>query len=165
LAELAFTINDVNKSMKDNHSFKAGVRALLNPKKGWYSIRPVEGDTELVKGSVRSVETYFQYQHQRTSGWLAGKKKHFIISAEIRDRVRFGYPFFLSIPEASQGAEFIEEKRLTFNGYVGWKFKSHPDQYPNFGAYIRAYTGINPHGQFRNIPFYDFVGVAFVYEP
>ncbi|HEX8576442.1 MAG TPA: hypothetical protein VF677_09125, partial [Flavobacterium sp.] len=79
LAELALTINNVNKSMKDNYSFRAGTKALLNPKKGWYSIRPVEGDTELVKGSVRSVETYFQYQHQHTSGWLAGKKKHFIV--------------------------------------------------------------------------------------
>ena len=56
-------------------------------------------------------------------------------------------------------------KKTHKSAYVGWKFKSHPDQYPNFGTYLRAYTGINPHGQFRNIPFYDFVGLTFVYEP
>ena len=96
--------------MKDNYSFRAGTKALLNPKKGWYSIRPVEGDTELVKGSVRSVETYFQYQHQHTSGWLAGKKKHFIVSAEVRDRVKFGDPFFLSIPKPLKVLNLLKKR-------------------------------------------------------
>ena len=105
------------------------------------------------------METYFQYQSQFTSGWLAGKKKHFILSAELRNRVKFGYPFFIT---PGDDPTFFEEHRLSFNGYLGRKFKSYPDKYPNFGAYLRAYTGTNPHGQFRNVPFYNFVGVALI---
>jgi hypothetical protein len=165
VAELALTINDANQTMGNNHSFRIGIRTLIKPKKGWYSIRPAEGDVDLVVNSTRRMETAFQYQHQRTNGWIAGKRKHFILSAEVRDRVRFGYPFDLSAsPDAAEDYGSFEAKQLCFNTYAGWKFKSGPDQYPNFGAYLRWYAGINPHGQFRNIPLYDFLGVAFVYE-
>jgi hypothetical protein len=36
--------------------------------------------------------------------------------------------------------------------------------YMIFGAYLRGYIGPNPHGQFRNIPLYNFVGLSFIYE-
>jgi hypothetical protein len=153
VAELALTINDVNKSMDNNHSFKLGIRTLINAKKGWYSIRPAEGDVDLVVSSTKRAETYVQYQHQRTSGRIAGKRKHFIISAEVRNRVKFGYPFDLpATVNAVENFGSSEEMRLSFNIYAGWKFKYDPDKYPNLGAFLRWYTGINPHGQFRNIP-------------
>jgi hypothetical protein len=34
----------------------------------------------------------------------------------------------------------------------------------SIGGYFRYYTGINPHGQFRNIPRYIFFGIALVYD-
>jgi hypothetical protein len=166
LADLALTVNDPDGSIENNHSFKVGARSLLNPSKGWYSIRSVEGDTTKVVPSTKWFETYFQYQHQRSKGFLASKNAVSVFSLEVRDRVRFGYPSYLTKDDSNIwiGSGELEEKRLSFNGYLGWKFTSDVQKHPKLGAYLRWYTGINPHGQFRNVPFYDFVGFAIVYQ-
>jgi Protein of unknown function (DUF1207) len=167
LAELALTINDPENSIKNNHSFKMGVRALLNPSKGWYSIRSVEGDTTLILPTKHWLESYFQYQWQRSSGFLASKKAVFVFSMELRNRVKFGYPIYLEkIGSNWENIANDEYNTLCSNYYLGWKFNLTPqaEQMPRFGAYLRAYAGSNPYGQFRNIPFYQFVGLAFFYE-
>jgi hypothetical protein len=166
LAELAVTLNDPNGSIRNNHAWKLGVRGLLNPSKGWYSIRSVEGDTTQVVPSRKWLESYLQYQHQRSKGFLASKKAVSVISVEVRNRVRFGYPSYLGKDNEDQWSPLAldEDLAVCFNGYVGWKFSFEEDKLPRLGAYLRWYTGINPHGQFRNIPFYDFLGFAIVYE-
>ena len=169
VAEAALTLNDPNGRAENNHAFKIGVRALLNPSKGWYSIRSVEGDTTKVVPSRRWAEQYAQYQYQQVRGWLASRNAWFILSLEVRNRVQFGYPFYLnsstvSDPSLVNEIQNNEQRRLCFNGYMGWKFSSNSANIPRLGAYLRAYTGLNPHGQFRNIPFYQFLGLSIVYE-
>lgn len=169
VSELALTLNDPDGSTDNNHAFKIGARFLLNPSKGWYSIRSEEGDTARVVASRRWLEAYVQYQHQRSKGILASKKAVSILSLEVRNRVKFGYPFYLS--QLNNGTTKLieatnnEEYRPSLNGYIGWKFTSDPQKHPaRFGIYLRGYLGINPHGQFRNIPFYQFAGIAFIFE-
>jgi hypothetical protein len=161
VSEFAITLNDPNGTVENNHSFKVGARFLIRPSKGWYSIRPVEGDTSLVVKTNKSIETYFQYQHQRSRGFLAGEKAMFVFSLEVMNRVKYNYPFDLS-PIQYKGE--IGEGRLCVNTYVGWRLQHRSDNEPRFGIYLRHYTGINPHGQFRSIPFYDFLGLSIVYE-
>jgi hypothetical protein len=166
VAELAVTVNDPNGSIRNNHALKLGVRGLLNPSKGWYSVRSIEADTTQVVASKKWWESYVQYQHQRSKGFLASKRAVSVISVEIRNRVRFGYPSYLGQDNLNEWASLAlkEDFAFCFNGYLGWKFSFDSQKFPKLGSYIRWYTGINPHGQFRNIPFYDFLGFALVYE-
>jgi Protein of unknown function (DUF1207) len=166
-AELALLFNDPNGIVDNNYALKLGVRWLWNPRKGWYTIRTEEGDTSKVIPSRRCIEGYVQYQGQNLDGFLSSKNAIQTFSLELRCRVLYGYPFYLSPNNSSNKWEDIsnlEQYVLSVNALWGWKFALAEGEQSHFGAYLRAYLGPNPHGQFRNIPFYNFFGLSLVYE-
>lgn len=166
-AELALTINDTNGKLNKNTSFKAGIKCLLNPKKGWYSMRPTEGDTSIVNSTTHWIESYLQIQTQTNKGWLASNKFLRIFSVEFRNRVQFGYPYFFEdFADPKKLKEYANNERmiLSTNAYFGWKWNISKSEIPRFGSYFKTYIGVNPYGQFRNIPFYNYFGISFVYE-
>lgn len=165
--EFAVLVNDPVGTLDNNYALKLGVRWLWNPRKGWYTIRSEEGDTSKVIPSQRWVEAYIQYQAQNSDGFLASKNAIQTFSLECRYQVLYGYPFYLGTNISSgQWEEFSNSEQYiaSLNALWGWKFALAEAEQTHFGAYVRAYLGPNPHGQFRNIPFYNFLGVSFVYE-
>lgn len=166
-SEIAFTINDMNGKLANNTSVKLGLKFLLNPQKGWYSIRTEAGDTARSVPSHYWLESYLQLQNQATRSWLANDKFIRIASIEIRSRVQYGYPSFTTQYERSANwANYTNGERMNFsvNAYLGWKFNFSNHLVPRFGAYIKFYEGINPYGQFRNLSNYKFLGISLIYE-
>ncbi len=165
--EMAVTINDANGLLTNNSSFKFGIKVLLNPTQGWYSIRNEKGDTAKFIKTNHLVEGYFQFQNQANKGWLASDKFIRIFSIELRDRVQYGYPTYpekMDHEKDWSNYSSYEKMSLCVNGYFGWKFNFSKNLIPKFGAYLRVYDGINPYGQFRNISNYQFVGLSLIYE-
>lgn len=163
--ELAFMLNDANNKAERNHSFKLGSRFLFKPReKGWYTVSPLEADSASILPSKRGIEPYLQYQFQDPVGILAGKSAAFVFSVDARLRVRFGYPYYQWDPNGQLEEFPVEEAyQASFNVLAGWRF-TNKTELRRFGIYLRAYTGINPHGQFRNIPEYQFMGISLVYQ-
>lgn len=162
--EIAFLINDANNLIERNHSLKLGSRFLFNPQKGWYVASASETDSASIKPSERGFEPYLQYQFQDPIGFLASRNVMFVASITARLRVRFGY----SIYERDANNVWIEVPneeafQASFNMLAGWRF-TNKNELRRFGIYARAYTGVNPYGQFRNIPEFQFFGISFVYE-
>lgn len=163
--ELAFMLNDANSTLQRNHSLKLGSRFLFKPKKqGWYSVSDLEADSASIIRSKRGFEPYLQYQFQDPIGFLASKNVMFVASIEARLRVRFGYS---SYERDGQGGliEIPNEEAFqpSYNMLAGWRFTNN-NELRRLGIYLRAYAGVNPHGQFRNLPDYRFFGLSFVYE-
>jgi len=163
--ELAFMLNDANSTIERNHSLKIGSRFLFKPKeKGWYAVSSLEADSASILPSKRGFEPYLQYQFQDPIGFLASKNVMFVVSIEARMRVRFGYDIYER--DASGGLVEIENEeafQASFNMLAGWRF-TNKSELRRLGVYLRAYAGVNPHGQFRNLPDYQFFGLSFVYE-
>jgi hypothetical protein len=165
-AELAVGINDPDNSRETRRSVRVGAMQLLNPQKGWYSVSSADGDTSLFVPSRRSSEFYVQYQSQRAQGFLTGKNVLNVLSVELRNRVRYGYPSYVTTASNDTEQVALDEARTwSVNGYFGWRF------YPSdnllargIGFYVRGYAGIPPFGQFRNIPRYSFLGFSVVLE-
>lgn len=157
-AEFSVTLNDPDKEETTTQSWRAGLMYRLNGDDGWYSIRPAEGDTTLVRAVSRKWEAYLQYNLIRVNGFLASTKVNNVLSLEIRNRVRYGYPLF--VREANEwSALTIDEGSLwSFNAYYGWRVH-HGEGIP-VGFYLHAYVGGNPYGQFRNIPRHANVGFS-----
>lgn len=166
-AELAVTLNDVNGKLTNNSAFKIGLKVLLNPGRGWYSLRNEKGDTSKQISSTHVFETYLQFQRQAAKGFLASDKFIRMFSVELRSRVQYGYPTYPGKNETSddwQRYTYSEKYMLCINGYAGWKFNFSNALSPRLGAYLKGYYGINPYGQFRNINNYQFLGLSLVYE-
>lgn len=163
--ELGFMLNDANSSIERNHSMKVGSRFLFKPRnKGWYSVSPLEADSASILPSKRGIEPYLQYQFQDPIGFLASKNVMFVASAEARFRVRFGYNIYED--DGNGGLTEIQNDeafQASFNMLAGWRF-TNKNELRRLGIYLRAYSGINPHGQFRNLPQYQFFGLSIVYE-
>jgi hypothetical protein len=168
-SELAVTINDPDNSRNNNHAFKGGFLFLLDYADRWYVIGPAENDNGEIKSTEQGYEYYFQYQFQRATGFLTGKNIMNVLSLEIRNRVRFGYELFDRIA-TEDGREWIttpgkEERIWCLNSYFGWRFyPSDKNFYHSVGTYLRVYSGLNPHGQFRNRPSYNYFGFSLVFE-
>lgn len=166
-AEMAITINDENDMQEINHSFKLGASMLYDKAQGYYWMRAEEGDTTLVTPSDQRIEWYGQYQWQGPSGIIKNSRLSTVFSVELRNRLRNNYPYFIYRPTSSQPPEGFNPKRKHYpsvNGYIGWRYRHRIDKPSYVGLYFRFYLGVNPHGQFRNLPAHRFYGVSFVYE-
>ena len=166
-AELAVSLNDPEDRLTGNWSYKIGIKALINPRKGWYSYRTIEADSGILSPTKNWIESYIQIQRQSNKGFMASNKFVRLFSLEIRNRVQFGYPFLLDTNGTQNNYvtyQNNERMRISFNVYYGYKFNFTKDLPPRFGVFLRYYTGINPYGQFRNIPVYTYYSLAFVYQ-
>jgi hypothetical protein len=167
-SELQLTLNDVEDPRAPHQSFRAGLATRISDRGlGWFSVR---ADTELtqpldIPSSNLWVEWYLAYQGQWNQRVFASRRYAPVVSFELRQRPRYGYPLFKKTETGWDTIPVAESMDLTFNLYVGWKMfpKVRGDQ--SLGLYLHAYRGINPYGQLRNYPGYPFFGVSLAYEP
>lgn len=88
--ELVFTLNEPEDRSVQCHTFRAGLMLLWSPEEGWYSIKESAGDgpSSMAHARLSPVEAYFQYQYQTPTSRHGFQG---IVSAEIRNRVVYGY--------------------------------------------------------------------------
>ena len=167
--EIAFQVNDSYGKKIKNSSFKLGARFLWNPKKGYYTVDPIEvtANDIAINPSQKWFEPYFQMQSQRPDSKLSTRRMMFMTSLDLSLRIRFGYPVFYKDQTSSlwQKEEFGESYTLCTTYLYGWKFYDSEGESTGLGVFFKLYSGINPHGQFRNIPRFPYIGVHFTYEP
>ncbi len=176
---ISLMINDPMDKVEKNHSFKLGARILINGHRGWYSISSYEGDTTLFdfsseyadEGRVRTkywVEPYFQYQYQDPEAMLSFGKTMFTVSIDNSLRVKHGYPFEVDGKERKQELydRIISNEFYAYSGnfLFGWQFYDTNKELSGLGIYARFYLGLNYHGQFRNIPLYNYMGMTIIYS-
>jgi hypothetical protein len=166
--EFQATINDPGYQRETMHTFRlGGLYRISNRGVGWFSARKdadVIGEINLNESNYRG-EYYLEYQFQRAEGFLASKRAMNIISFEIRDRLRYGYPLYKLNDGVWETTEVKEKMTLNFNLYIGYKFFPKSEKTQSIGFYFHAYRGLNPYGQLRNYPGYPFFGIALTYEP
>ncbi|MEG1615846.1 MAG: DUF1207 domain-containing protein [Bacteroidales bacterium] len=166
-SELAVCINDPNATRKNNHALKAGLMVRIPNGKSWFKIYPNEGDTTLNYAMKNLSEFYFEYEFQRTTGWLTSKNVSNVLSLEVRNRARYHYPE-VKWDDETQGWYTTRSKHTrswNYNLYFGWKIRPKFTWYTNsVGFYLNAYYGIVPYGQFRNTPGYSYLGFCIVVE-
>jgi len=163
--ELSFVINDPYKKKIKNHSARLGAKFLWNPQKGYYSADPIEMSTPIeIQLSERWVEPYLQYQFQNPNGWLSNDKMMFVLSQDLFLRVNYGYGVYYIDNLGKQNyIDFQESYQLCNTTMVGWTFYNSKKQLSNSSLFLKFYYGINPHGQFRNIPKYPWIGLNWIY--
>jgi hypothetical protein len=169
--EFQITLNDPADIRDNLHSFRFGLLCRLSDRGyGWFGARPgPERDPDVyIAKSERRVEYYFEYQFQRSEGFLANKRAVNVFSFEARNRVRYGYPIYKMENDVWVAKDIKENSMWTINLYLGYKFYSksaidnnRPDA---LGVYFHFYRGLNPYGQLRNYPGYPFFGVSLVYD-
>jgi hypothetical protein len=149
--ELGLTLNDPDTLSGNLLSFKAGFMGLIRPHVGYYTYTPSEiGDTVLYP-SKRWAEFYFELNYRKTEGVMTSETWHPSFSFELRNRVKYEY----GNPEKA-------ERVWCFNGYVGYDYIPRKSgNIKSVGHYLRYYSGLNPHGQFRNGS-YRFIGYSIV---
>jgi hypothetical protein len=165
--ELQLTLNDPVTRDENYQSFKLGIQyRISNRGLGWYSVRKdIEAsDSVVIPASNYRTEFYAEYQLQRTTGFLASKRCVNVISFEVRDRLRYGYPIYNKVGTVWQAKEVKERMEFCFNLYVGYRFYPKIDRSNAVGLFFHAYRGVNPYGQLRNYPSYPFFGVSLTYE-
>ncbi|HCL56304.1 MAG TPA: hypothetical protein DHW82_04755 [Spirochaetia bacterium] len=164
--ELQITLNDPDKLQDNVHSFRFGALYRISDRGlGWFSVRQDSEITQdvVIPPSKYRFEFYFEYQFQRTEGFLASERAVNVFSFELRDRVRYGYPIYKLENGAWVGKDVKESMMWTFNLYFGWKFYSKSKENA-LGLFIHLYNGINPYGQLRNYPGYPFFGISLTYD-
>ena len=167
--EASLTLNDPAGQVNPNHAFVLGAKWLYrnDPSDGYYTMQDWEGDRSRFVPSQRKVEGYLRYQYDGFGGFGRIGKFYPLVSAELRMRIRYGYPYYVVDAETGNGIAEVagtEGYAPGLNLYAGWRKRDNPGQSASPGIYLRYYTGSNPHGQFRNIPRYDFIGIAVVYD-
>jgi len=164
--ELAVQINDPYDQKIKNHSGRLGAKFLWNPSKGYYTSDSLERSPNVeIKPSKRWIEPYLQYQYQNPDGWLSNDKMMFVFSTDLSLRVRYDYPFRFRNKEGEIETHHAGEAyQLCTNSLFGWKFINAKEEVSDVGAFFKFYWGINPHGQFRNIPRYPWFGINIVYD-
>lgn len=164
--ELALIINDPYHQKIKNHSARLGAKVLWNPQKGYYTVDSLEvSDLLEINPSQRWIEPYLQYQFQNPEGWLSNDYMMFVFSQDFYLRVRYGYgSYFTGKFGDLQYKEKGEAYQLCSTTMIGWKFYNSKKELSNTGLFFKLYFGINPHGQFRNIPVYPWLGVNWVYD-
>ena len=161
--ELVFTLNEPENRKVQCHTFRAGLMLLLFPEKGWYRIKTSAGDgsASLAHPTRSPYEAYFQYQYQ-TSESRHGNQG--IISAEIRNRVVYGYDLTLKNGETDNSPS--DYRRFTYSLFLGMRHNipGYDGYFSSFSIGARLYHGNCPFGQFRSIDDYTQVGVSFVFQ-
>lgn len=164
--ELAILFNDPYNNISKNHSFRIGAKFLWNKKKGYYTADPLEKSKNVnIKHSKRWIEPYFQYQFQKKNKTFLSTKSFFVFSSDFNLRVRYDYPFTVTTPEGkSQLKHKTEAYQISINCLAGLKFSNQQKHPGNIGLFFNLYYGINPHGQFRNIPYFPWIGAKLIYD-
>lgn len=165
--ELAVIVNDSYNQKIKNFSFRLGAKFLWNPKKGYYTVDSLDNlKGEKINSTKRWIEPYFQYQYQNPNGWLSNHRMMFVFSQDFYVRVLFSYPF--RYYDGYKGnivrGELPESYHLNINTLIGWKFLNAKKEISNMGVFLKLYIGMNPHGQYRNIPAYPWLGINFIYD-
>jgi hypothetical protein len=166
-AEVSLTLNDENASREQNHSLRLGSLILWNKKTGFYRMRPEEGDTSKITPSENRFVWYLQYQFQDPSSLIKIPGLYTMFSVELRNRVLYNYPNYFYDPKSSlPPSELINDRKYapSLNGYFGWRYRIKGERASYLGLYARFYFGVNPYGQFRNIPGHRFYSLSLVYE-
>jgi len=163
--EIAIQINDPLEKVEENLSFKLGAKFVLNKLKGWYYVTEEDADTLKVSDSKHLIEPYIQFQYQKPTGFLTTKHLMFVVSTDIHMRVKYEYPFYTN----GSNNELIENSNSeayipSINFMLGWKYKNNENSLSRVGFYLRAYHGVNYHGQFRNRNQFSFFGASMIYE-
>ena len=161
--ELVFTLNEPENKFETCHTFRAGLMLLWNWKEGWYSIKETAGDgnPDLAHPKVSPWEAYLQYQYQSPTskhGFQA------VVSAEVRNRVVYGYDLFLK--EGEKDIAPADYRRFTYNAFFGVRYNV-PDYDGFFGRFAigaRVYYGNCPYGQFRSVDNFSMLGMTIIYQ-
>ena len=130
-------------------------------------MRADEGDTTKIIPTDTRMEWYAQYQWHGPAGIVKDPKFTSVFSIELRNRLRHNYPYYISTPSSSDGPIEVNPTQKyvpSVNGYLGWRYRPNIEKSSYIGLYLRCYLGVNPHGQFRNIPGHRFYGISMVYE-
>jgi len=149
--ELGITLNDPDTLQGNVLSFRTGVMGIWWLNEGYYTIDSLEVKDQDVQKSSNRPEYYFALNWIRRKGWATNKKWNNEISLEVRNRIKFSY---------QEGAE--ENRSWNFNSYLGWKYNMSGNYMGTMGLYARFYYGINPHGQFRDIGNFRFIGLSLI---
>ena len=161
--EFVFTLNEPEDRRVQCHTFRAGLMILWSPKEGWYSIKESagDGDASLAHSRVSPVEVYFQYQYQTPTSRHGFQG---IVSAEIRNRVVYGYD--LTAKEGDADKSPSDHRRFTYNIFIGARYNipGYDGYFSRFALGVRLYHGNCPFGHFRSIDNYSQVGISFVFQ-
>jgi hypothetical protein len=160
-AELILALNDPDGQTHSNHGVKFGFLLLHKFKRGWYKIFETDAQVDVVEKSKIPFELYIQYQYQSP---LFFRGLQIIASAEYRLRERYKYSYSYS---GTMSDDTFKDSNLVncFNFFAGIRYDNQkPNYFSKIGMGIRYYTGINPYGQFRSMPYYSQLGFAFIFE-
>ncbi len=166
--ELQLTINDPDGSMDNNHAFRFGARyRISNRGYGWFSTESFAVDTNTVNfdQSTHRLEYNFEYEMQRSKGFLASKRAMNFFSIDLGSRVKLGIPVYHKVDGVWQAKDKKERNGFTVNAYFGWKFFAKNKTTRPLGVYFHYYRGVNIWGQLRNQGKYGFMGIAITYQP
>jgi len=165
-AELVFTLNDPDGQFRRNHGFRFGVLFNYNFRNGWYTV--LESETSGAPGVYPVASTWFpfefflQYQYQSA---LFSHGFQVIASAEYRLRERYKYGFSYSGGRSNSRIRNPPDLANCFNFFLGIRHNNQSRNYfSKIGVGIRYYQGINPHGQFRSMPYYRQLGLVIIFE-
>ena len=178
--ELDVTLNEPEDRYRQNHTFRVGALVLLAPREGWYWMDSRDGDVNNIASNspVRTnkiglnerygpsglpFEAWLQYQYQSDCsrhGFQA------IVSAEIRNRARYGYSLTETTHAAEPRVAQADPRRFTYSVFVGARYNMpHYDGYfSRFAIGIRAYHGNCPYGMFRSVENFSHIGFCVVYQ-
>ncbi|HBB90432.1 MAG TPA: hypothetical protein DC042_01575 [Bacteroidales bacterium] len=167
--EASLTFNDPGRQRNNNHSVAIGGKLLYKNDitDGYYTMQSWEGDENYFVPSWRRVECYLRYQYDGPASRLRIGRFYPVFSAELRECIRYGYSYYEADPKSSTGfreIKGVEEYVPCINVYAGFQDRGISRRTGRIGAYLHYYSGINPHGQFRNIPHYSFIALALVYQ-
>lgn len=164
--ELSLILNDPYDELIRNHSLRIGAKALWRPKDGYYWVDSLENTSGVViESSKRWLEANLQYQYQNPESRLSNKRMMFLLSTDLALRVRYGYSYKILNTDGDLATKQMGEGyQFCLNTMAGWKFINSNDEWTGLGLFLHFYYGINPHGQFRNIPAYPWLGLNLTYE-
>ena len=146
---VSLTLNDPDTLKGNVFSTRIGMQGVWAPEDGFYQYRLDETQGRDLLMSESLMKYWIQFNWIRTHGPGASETFHQVNSIELRNRIKYGYE-----------AEDPERRTWNVNAYFGWEYQSDSDR--KVGGYLRVYYGINPHGQFRNIDGYYFIGLSLV---
>ncbi len=161
--ECVFTLNEPEDRSVQCHTFRVGLMLLWNPKEGWYKITTSagDGDASLAHPAMSPFEVYLQYQYQTPTSrhGIQG-----VISAEIRNRVVYGYDLTLKSGDTDNSPS--DHRRFTYNIFLGMRYNipGYDGYFSRFSIGARLYHGNCPFGHFRSINNYSQAGIALVFQ-
>ena len=161
--ECVFTLNEPEDRSVQCHTFRVGLMLLWTPKEGWYRITTSagDGDASLAHPAMSPFEVYLQYQYQTPTSHHGFQG---VISAEIRNRVVYGYDLTLKNGETDNSPS--DHRRFTYNIFLGMRYNipGYDGYFSRFSIGVRLYHGNCPFGHFRSIEQYSQAGIALVFQ-